>query len=199
MTGASENRPVTDRKSKSDRVREIRARGRPELTFERVIELLDYDPHNGIFRHRKSRGGERAGSVAGTAANGYNQIFVDHWAYRAGRIAWLIMTGKPVPNGKLIDHKNGDRHDDRWQNLRLATPAENARNRGFCRRNTSGKVGVYPIKGTGKWGAEIGLDGRNVRLGRFETLEAAIAKRQDAERLYYGDFARQPPEACTNG
>ncbi len=110
-----------------------------------------------------------------------------------------MMTGKPVPIGRVIDHINGDRHDDRWANLRLATPAENARNRGVCRRNTSGKVGVYPIKPQGLWGADIGKDGRNIHLGRFKILDEAIAARCAAERVYFGEFARLMPEACANG
>ena len=199
MTRTPENRPVSGQKSRTDRIREIRSKGRPELTFERVRQLLDYDPYNGIFRHRISRGGKKAGTVAGTACSGYNALFIDCFQYRSGRIAWLLMTGKPVPAGKLIDHKNGQRNDDRWENLRLATPAENARNRGFCKRNTSGKVGVHRIKSGNKWGADIGLDGRNIHLGRFDTLDEAIAARCKAERVHYGEFVRPMTEASANG
>lgn len=190
---------MSQSKSKSDRIREIRAKGRPELTFERANALLRYDPDEGIFRHKVSRGGEKAGSVAGTISNGYNQIFIDLWPYRAGRVAWLLMTGKPVPMGKVIDHKNGDRHDDRWSNLRIATPAENSRNRGFCRRNTSGKVGVFPIKQRGKWGADICVDGRNIHLGCFDTLDQAITARCEAERIHFGEFARPMPGGLPHG
>lgn len=80
-----------------------------------------------------------------------------------------------------------------------ATPVENARNRGLCRRNTSGKVGVHPILASGLWGAEIGMNGRNIKLGRFECQAAAIAARCEAERHYFGDFARQIAETHSTG
>lgn len=50
---------------------------------------------------------------------------------------------------------------------------------------------MHPILASGLWGAEIGVGGRNVKLGRFECQEAAIAARCEAERHYFGDFARQ--------
>lgn len=199
MTGSPENKAAVAQKRRADRVREIRAQGRQELTFDRVNALLSYDPEEGIFRHKVSRGGEKAGSVAGTAANGYNLLFIDCFQCRSGRVAWLLMTGRPVPEGMVVDHINGDRHDDRWSNLRLATPAENARNRGFCRRNTSGKVGVRLIMQQGKWGASIGFDGRVINLGRYDSLDEAIAARRAAEIVYYGEFARTMPEVHANG
>jgi hypothetical protein len=177
-------------KNKADRIRRERAKGRPKLTRDREIELLEIDPQKGEIRHAKSRGGKRAGDIAGTISNGYNVVFVDYWPYKASHLIWLFVTGELPPKGKVIDHINGIRDDDRWGNLRLCTPAENARNRGKCSRNTSGKVGVHPLTGL-LWGAEIGVGGKNIKLGRFECKEAAIEARCAAERHYFGEFARR--------
>lgn len=176
--------------SKADRIRRERAKGRPELTRDREVELLDIDPQKGEIRHRKSRGGKRAGDIAGTLNQGYRIIFVDYWPYKASHLIWLYVTGELPSDGMVIDHINGIRADDRWKNLRLATHAENARNRGKCGRNTSGKVGVHPINDL-LWGAEIGVGGKNIKLGRFECKEAAIEARCAAERHYFGEFARR--------
>lgn len=189
---ASETKTQTDQTltSKDDRVRQKRAEGRPDLTRERVLELLNYDPKTGAFRHRKTRGGCETGTEAGTISpDGYRLLYIDYFQWRASRIAWLIMTGNLPPAGMLVDHRDGDRSRDAWENLRLATHAQNARNRGKCRRNTSGKVGVHPINDL-LWGAEIGVNGKNVKLGRFECKEAAIEARCEAERHYFGAFRR---------
>lgn len=176
------------------KVRAIRAHGRPHLTRERVQELLSYDPETGEFRHRTGRGGRRSGDIAGTIdPNGYRLIFIDYFQWRASRLAWLLMTGAFPPPGILIDHRDGNRANDVWANLRLATYAENARNRGPGRNNTTGKVGVHPI-GDRLFGAEICINGRSVNLGRFECLEDAIAARCEAEKHHFGSFRRDVAE-----
>lgn len=195
MTGSPENSPVAGKKSRADRIREIRAKGRPDLTFDRVNALLRYDPEEGIFRHKVSRGGEKAGSVAGTASNGYNLLFIDCFQYRSGRVAWLLMTGKLVPAGRVVDHINGDRHDDRWSNLRLATPAENSRNR--KPKNGRKACGVY--QAGKRWTAIIERDGVRHYLGSFSCEIAAVTARNTAARHFFGEFARVVPEASANG
>jgi hypothetical protein len=159
-----------------------------QLTAERLREVLDYNPETGAFKRRIDRPGCKAGQIAGTIANGYRQIEIDYKLFRASRLAWLYMTGQWPRH--MVDHINGKRDDDRWCNLRDVTPAQNARNRGVCRRNTSGRVGVHPVKKSGKWGAEIWLDGRNKRLGHFKKKSAAIKARRAAEIRYYGEYAR---------
>lgn len=158
------------------------------MTQERLKEVLSYNPENGVFKWRKSRPGCVAGREAGTIAYGYRQIEVDYKLFRASRLVWLYQTGGWPEN--LVDHINGIRDDDRWCNLRAATYQENARNRAPCNRNTTGKVGVHPIKSNGKWGAEIGLDGSSIRLGSFECIDDAIAARCKAEKHLFGEFSK---------
>lgn len=177
----------------------------PELTYQRAAQLLTYCPTSGVMRWRISRPGCVACELVGTLCNGYRQVQIDLVFYRVHRVAWLLHYGRWPSKG--LDHRNGNRADNRIANLREATPAENARNRGLCRRNKSGKVGVHTIKASGLWGAGIWLEGRQVSLGRFECQEAAIAARCEAERHYFGDFARQVEtnrscvtmEGCNNG
>lgn len=150
------------------------------LTAKRARELLHYDKKTGSFKWKKSYPGRVAGKSAGTIAYGYRQIEIDYKFFRAGRLAWLIVTGS-WPEC-LIDHINGNRADDRWQNLRSASYQKNARNKNRCRRNKSGKVGVHKAPKKGWWGASIGVNGKDVRLGHFRRKADAIAARLKAER-----------------
>jgi hypothetical protein len=160
-----------------------------QMTQERLREVLHYNPETGVFNWRKQRPGCVPGREVGTITNGYRQIQIDYKLFRACRLAWRYTTGS-WPDC-LVDHINGIRDDDRWCNLRAATYEENARNKSLCPRNTSGKVGVYQIKANGKWGAEIGINGSNIKLGCYEVKVDAVAARCEAEKHYFGVFARR--------
>ena len=74
--------------------------------------------------------------------------------------------------------------------MRLATHAENNRNRGRQNNNTSGYRGVYWSKGAEKWQVGIKVNGKVIHLGLFLDPEAAARAYDDAARKYHGEFAR---------
>ena len=71
------------------------------------------------------------------------------------------------------------------ENCRWDTPNAQARNKGLYRSNRTGVAGVVFRADIGKYRAEIGVDGRQVRLGTFESIEQAIAARRAAEATYW--------------
>lgn len=166
---------------------------RPLLTAERAREVLNYDPETGALHWRVARPGAPKGALVGTRnSDGYTQVEVDYRLYRAHRVAWLIMTGAwPT---KHVDHINGRRADNRWKNLRQATPLQNARNRLTAKDTGSGRVGVAFTKASSKWQAYIGIDNRTIGLGFYDEIEDAIAARVEAERVYFGEFAPSAQE-----
>lgn len=140
-------------------------------TVHRLKQLYEYNPESGLFTATSSRKQWSAGRVAG-CKDKYTMIYIDGKRYRAHRLAWLYMTGS-FPNGQ-IDHLNGDKHDNRYCNLRIATPAENSQNIWKVRSDcVSGFKGVSWRERNKKWHATIRLDGRSKHLGYFGTAEEA--------------------------
>ena len=96
----------------------------------------------------------------------------------AHRVAWAITHGYwPT----IVDHINGDRHDNRISNLREVDDTASNRNLRLQKRNISGVHGVQWDAGTQRWVARIGRNGKAVRLGAFVDLEDAKAARRNAE------------------
>jgi hypothetical protein len=91
--------------------------------------------------------------------------------------------------GDIVDHINGDKLDNRKENLRLATPSQNNYNRGLASNSTSGFKGVTWNKKTNKWIARIYVDRKGIHLGSFEyKVDAALAYNEAAFK-YHGEFA----------
>ncbi len=158
------------------------------LTFERLRELMHYDPETGDFTYRvRTARRVKIGAVAGNPnVDGYFWVSVKGERYRAHRLAWLYMTGEWPPRD--IDHKNLNRSDNRWANLRLATDSQNKANIGKRADNTSGYKGVFK-KGR-KWEASIGVRGKRRYLGSFSCIVAAHLAYVVAADKHFGDFAR---------
>lgn len=141
------------------------------MTQSQLKELLHYDPDTGIFEWIKPRQGVVRGRPAGCPDDkGYVVITVKGKRLRAHRLAFLYMEGR-IPN-RYIDHINRVRDDNRWENLRPATPLQNGHNR-------SGSPGVKKVGGT--WYAHITVNYRTIKLGKFKTKEEAVTARKKAE------------------
>lgn len=159
------------------------------ITPERVRELLDYDPETGFFYNRMARANVPAGSAAGSmTSHGYIRISVDDKSYRAHRLAWLWMTGR-WPKA-FVDHRDTNKSNNRWSNLREATKSQNMANTHLQNNNKTGCKGVYFYKAYSKYAAQIWKDGQQTFLGYFDTFEQAKVAREHAARRLFGDFAR---------
>jgi hypothetical protein len=96
------------------------------------------------------------------------------------------------PAGRIVDHRNGDRLDNRKENLRVCGIGENNRNLGISRRNTSGYKGVSYSKQHGKFRAYIHLEGGHQKhLGLFDDPKIAAKAYQTAALIYFGDYCRR--------
>lgn len=151
------------------------------VTYERVHELLDYDPDTGVFRWRVTKSGVRAGKRAGyNHPDGYRYIRVDRVSYQEHRIVWLYIHGYFPEND--VDHIDRVRDNNRADNLREVSRQCNLRNSKTSCANTSGVCGVHWEKRLRKWGARIAVNGKNKRLGIYDDYEDAVCARLAAEQ-----------------
>ena len=156
------------------------------LTQTRLKELLTYSPSTGVFTWRVTRGPKAmAGHVAGTPhARGYVALMVDQKLYLAHRLAWLYVHGA-WPEW-TIDHRNGDRADNRIRNLRDVTLQANLHNQTKpYNSNKSGLRGVSFESRSNKWYSRIRVAGSNLMLGYFDTAQEAHAAYVAAKAVYH--------------
>jgi len=160
-----------------------------KLTAQYLRELLHYDPETGVFTWIVRRPGVAADSIAGWLnGEGYRQITIDGVHHCANRLAWLYMTGEwPAAQ---IDHRDGVRNNDRFDNLREATGTQNQRNSRKRRDNASGFKGVHFNTRDKRWMAKIRRDGRQRHLGCFATAAEAHAAYCKAAMEIDPEFAR---------
>lgn len=161
-------------------------------SYDRVAQLLTYDPLTGLFAYKVPRpgpgpkpGAPYAGSQGG---RGHRQIRIDGQPYYAHRLAWLLHYGAwPVLS---IDHIDGNPSNNKIANLREASQDLNVRNQ--CRRsdNSSGFKGVAWHKQARKWRAYISVNGRQFSLGLHDTAKAAAETRRKKGELFHGEFFR---------
>lgn len=166
-------------------------RGTTELTATRLRELLAYSPKTGLFVRNCDASNAKAGDVAGAFdRKGYINIRVDGPIYKAHRLAFLYVTGE-WPKSE-VDHRNGDKADNRWANLRDASAAINAQNHKAPRVDSrTGMRGVCWRKKEQKFVAQIQVGGRRKCLGYFEFAE-------DASRAYEAARLKHHPGFCAD-
>lgn len=157
------------------------------LTHDRLTQLLKYSKQSGIFTWREQRQHIKAGTVAGTLKKtGYIEIRIDGVSYQAHRLAWMYVYGS-MPEG-CLDHKDMNKTNNRTRNLRIATHAENLRNRKVRRDSGTGRKGVYAS--AHRFKAQITVDGKVIHLGSFSTMDKASDAYAKAAIEYHGAFAR---------
>ena len=106
---------------------------------------------------------------------------------RVRKMHRCILANK-LNDGDIIDHANGDPLDNRKTNLRICTPAENGKNISVKSSNKLGVKGVRLTK-NGTYNVRLVVDGKEIHVGNFRTLEAAISAHTEAERKYHGAYA----------
>ncbi|CAH0197997.1 hypothetical protein SRABI106_01462 [Rahnella aquatilis] len=165
------------------------------LDITRLEELFFVDGALGKLTMKVGYKSKRSGDVISSIGQSgrYRLIRIDGVACSLHRIIWEMINGE-IPEGKVIDHINGDTKDNRLCNLRICSQADNLKNRKIHSNNRSGVKGVYfdqSGRSKNKWRAQIRVNGKKFTIGRFPTCSDAKKAYDTAAKKFHGDFARQ--------
>jgi len=147
--------------------------------IEELRDTFEYHPAGYLVRKKN---GKPCGQSANTS-DGYADVRVNGESLRTHRIIYAIVHGR-MPAGK-IDHLNGDRMDNRIENLRDVSGSENMHNRKMSKNNTSGFQGVIWHAQRQKWQARINVDNQRIYLGYFSDRNDAIQARKMAKMKHH--------------
>ncbi len=152
---------------------------------QQVFDLFEY--RDGHLYYRKIRKGHR--SLAGGVANtGYWRVNIDGKKYQTHRLIYLMFYGR-VP--EFVDHIDGDKTNNRIENLRAATRAQNQHNRRVRHDSVSGSKNVRWDKKAAKWRVVMRLtQHKQQHIGFFDDFELAKFVASEYHDKYHGDFAR---------
>lgn len=130
--------------------------------------------------------------------DGYLRTCYDHYQDKNGKwhnkyIMMHQLIWKHYHNGEYIevDHINGNPFDNRKENFREVTRAQNTQNTKLYSSNTSGHKGVCWAKNENRWKAYITKEHQRINLGTFDKYEDAVSAREEAEKLYFGQYNRE--------
>lgn len=165
------------------------------LAISEVLRLFSYNPVTGqLFwnnrpempAHWNTRWAGK--EIKGENEFGYYRVSINGKSYRAHILIWVILHGVwPVLH---IDHKDGDPKNNKPDNLRLATYAQNNANQGLKSSNTTGFKGVVFLPSSKKFRATIKVNAQRIHLGVFNSAEEAHAAYVAAANKYHKEFAR---------
>ena len=156
----------------------------------KVNELYTYSKEFGhvIYKscqYRPSVVGSRVGS---TNSRGYRTFRICGYTFTEHQIAWYINFGEIPP---ILDHINGNKDDNRLENLRSVTRSQNNMNRRHTVKNKLGFKGVFLQKDMNKYRAVIRANKVLVHLGLYDTPEEAYQAYLAASKTLHGEYAHE--------
>lgn len=89
-----------------------------------------------------------------------------------------------------IDHIDGNPRNNKRDNLRIATHMQNMKNMKMSKANKTGHKGVGQRE-NGRWFAQITVNRKHMYIGTYDTYEDAVVAREEAEKKYFGEWARK--------
>ena len=155
------------------------------MNIDRLRELFEY--REGVLYWKQDRSSQKCkGKPAGCMTQEYLKLRVRELggAIAVHRVIFAMHHGYFAEE---VDHINGNKLDNRIENLREVSRSQNRMNSGKTRRNKSGCKNVYPHKN--KWGVKISFNKHPMYLGLYDDLELADLVAHAAREKYHGAYA----------
>lgn len=157
----------------------------PLPSQEELHALLEYRDGN-LFWKVKRRGNVKAGDEAGYVNKlGYKRVGINGKHYLQHRLIWIMHGNDPVD---FLDHIDGDRLNNRIDNLRPATISENGCNAKLRSDNNSGIKGVFWDKKYMCWCGRVRFKGKSHFIGYFKNKEECAKAVKELRKKLHGDF-----------
>lgn len=156
------------------------------LTKELLHEFFEY--RNGELYWKITYASRKIGTKCGSIdINGYPYTMFKGKNRKNHRLIFLMFYGY-IP--ELIDHIDGNKSNNKIENLRKSTKQENGFNSKLSKSNKSGVKGVSWSKDKKKWVVQLSVDGINKCFGRYNDIDYAIFVANAMRNKYHKDFAR---------
>jgi len=159
-------------------------------------QIINQEYLQSIFEYKDGelfwKQNRRTNQVKGKKASclgeiGYLKTKIKDVLYKNHRLIFMMHYGY-LP--KLLDHIDGNPTNNRIENLREATVAQNMMNSKMALNNTSGTKGVEWNKRLKKWTVRIQIDGKRKYFGSYYDIKVAKFVGEIMRHKYHGKFAR---------
>lgn len=156
------------------------------VTQEQLKELVEYKEG---FLIAKVKWADKivVGNIVGTKnKDGYLQVSIQKKKYYVHRLIFLYHFGF-LPES--VDHIDGDKNNNRIENLRAASLHQNNYNVKTPKSNKSGVKNVHWNKKNNNWNVTLAANNKSMYFGSFDDLELAALVAEEARNLYHGKYA----------
>lgn len=155
-----------------------------DITQSELKSQFDYDAEDGVLI-KKFRNGKPYNRVCGNKPDcrGYGQIRINRKKYATHRLIWLYHYGE-FPS-EFIDHIDGDKMNNRIENLREVDQVVNGHNHKFHKNNKSGFSNVSWDKKKEMWRVQMCIYYKRIFVGYYRTMEEAIHAAKLAKIKYH--------------
>lgn len=157
-----------------------------EATFP--VDAFDYIPDTGWIVCKET--GNRAGTHPDRTCK-YRRVSRGGNRVLEHRLAWRLMTGEWPTNE--VDHRNLDKSDNRWCNLRLATASENHQNI----PNLTNHRGAHWCRTNKRYVVSVSAHGKRYSAYARTWFSAVVAARL-IRRVLHGEFSYESSRLTRN-
>lgn len=166
------------------------AKPKEPLSAEELHKLFEY--RDGWLYRKESVNAKNGKGAKGTKVGypdgkGYLVVSIRYKKYLVHRLVWIMHGQADVP---FIDHIDGDKLNNRIENLREANYVINNRNAGLRRDSTSGIKGVSWIRTKKRWTGQVWCNGKLHHAGDFKDKDDCAAAVRILREKLHGEYAR---------